>query len=177
MCNPAAMPFIEGAAVLASQGIAARQQDEYQDKVFDANKASADANAIRQYMTLQARQDQERVASNQAIERAKLEAAGARGTARVAAGEAGVSGNSVAALDQEFTRAAAQFESRKIASQAALDAQFGREYEGIRAGQEAQIRSGVGDYIQAPDFLNVAIRSFAKNLEIRYRQDQNKSTA
>ena len=102
MCNPAALPFIEGAAVLVSQGIAGNQQADYQEKVFEANKASADANAIRNYMTLQTRQEQERVSSNQAIERATLEATGARATARVSAGESGVAGNSVTALDQEF---------------------------------------------------------------------------
>jgi len=164
----------ETASSLVGQSKNAKAQANWQEKTFEANKTLADADAVRKYVALQSRQQQEHAAAGQAIERASLEAIAARGTARVSAGESGVAGNSVTALDQEFRRSMDTFASRKIASQAYLDSQFASEYDAVRAGQEADINAGVGDRIQGPDYLNTIIRGVSKAWEIGYTTQNNK---
>lgn len=173
MCDPTGLVFAEVGAAILTQSANASAQKKFNKESFDTNKAAADANAVRNYVALQNRQKQEHEKANQAIESAHREAVSARGTSTVSNAESGVAGNSLAALDAEFLRTEAEYTSRTIRSQAYLDSQFGREYEGVRAGQEANIRSGIGPPVQGPDYLNIFVRGFSKAWKIKHQEQMD----
>lgn len=175
MCDPVSLTVASGAVSLATQQIAYGQQKKYQSQVFNATKKAADQDALLAYQALTDRQVQEHEKAAQALQSVQRQAVAARGAARTSAAEGNVQGNSVGALDDDFTRAETEYQSQVIRNQAFLDSQFKNERLGVQAKQTAAIQSGIGQPIQPPQYLNQIIGSYSKVLEIQYKQNNNQN--
>ena len=103
MCTPT---LILGVALSAAQaGVSfagAQAQADAQQDQYEANQKAARLAAANRYASQQTRIIQEEAAASQKKQNVALKAQAARSTARVAAGEAGVTGLSVDALMQDF---------------------------------------------------------------------------
>lgn len=177
MCLPAAgiagaAYGLQGASTLLGLG---SQRDQYRAQLSAAEQTerAANANALRQYGALQSRQAQERARASQAIMESNRAARLASGTGTTAAAEAGVAGNSVAAAQDEFSRAALEFEGTTIRNQAFLDANFREQAEGVRAEQQAVTQSAYNQ-IQQPNYMGLLLQGLGGFLEIRGDQLKNK---
>lgn len=185
MCFPsagtasAAAPFAPqlaiaaGALSLVQQSQNYSAQKKYQKQTFAATKEAADADALRNYAAIQQRQIQEQDKAARSIQKIALQATEARASARTAAGESGVAGNSVQALQDDYSRDEADYQSQVIKNQSYLSDQFGLELEGVHARQTAAIQSGIGNPIQPPDYLNTVIKTYSKVLAINYNTEHN----
>lgn len=101
MCNPAALAVTSavmsiGSAVTGYQG--ARAQQKLQQYQYEQNQVNTNAALRDNYQSTQQRMAQESAAAAQQVEERKLQALKEQSTARVAAGEAGVTGLSVEAV-------------------------------------------------------------------------------
>lgn len=99
MCDPvtaaAAAMAIAGAGSAITQHQAQENQAKVQDALYEQNRLNAYQSMRNQYLGLQNRQSQEIQAASQKIEERERLAMEDTATARVAAGEAGVTGLSV----------------------------------------------------------------------------------
>lgn len=160
MCNPAVGMAVAQFAMSAASGIAGfgaqtsqyeAQQQQYKNNRIEANKA-----AVGQYAALQNRQLQEAKATSQEQQTLSREAAQGRATAKVAAGEAGVTGLSVDALVADYYGQEGRHE-RTLSNNYQMQSDYLRgEMEGVQSQAEGRINSV--DQGQKPSFADAAIR-------------------
>ena len=172
-----ALTVISTGVSVAQQQANANAQEKYQKQRFEATKEAAASNAIRQYNSLQMRQQQETAAAAQAIDQSSMRAAQAAGTARVTAGETGTGGASMSALLNEYRRQELGFAETTIRNQTWQNAQIQLNMEGIRANQQAQIASAAPKPVEQPDYIGAALRigagalnAYGTYADITYKQ-------
>jgi hypothetical protein len=173
MCDPVTISVVAGSALnLGQQIVGANSQEKFQDQQFKTNKRLADQNALAAYESLTQRQVQENAKATDAVMKASRASREALSTSRVSAGESGVAGLSVDALQADFERSELDYQNTVTRNREFLDSQFKGELEAIRAGQEGRILQGVGAPIRQPDYANAFIRGFSSVLSV----NSNKAT-
>jgi len=199
MCAPliplataaAANPVTPFVLTAASTGVGvygqyqqASAQADYQKQLAIAQNEQIELNAkyanenYRNQLIQASRQELEAEQSDsQAVLDNQLKAAQARATARVAAGEAGVSGLSVDALLYDFYQQEARFrdsvrlnaENRKKFGQSQLDALRSQTEQRINS-----IRPFTPSPIEQPNFAAAALRLGSDSLDIYTQQQRDK---
>jgi hypothetical protein len=144
------------------------QQNKYQqrlaenrDKQIEDNYELSVASANQQYRQLQNRQQQESEAASQKEIQASREGAQARSTARLAAGEAGVSGLSVNALLQDFMGQEARYRDAVKTNAGYANDQLREEMKGVEAqasGRIASITPYIKQPVDRPNYIGGALR-------------------
>lgn len=163
MCEPTTIALIGLAVTVAATGYGMYQQSEqaaaqnkYQDKMeaarnkqIEENYALSVSSANAQYRALQDRTGQETEAASQKALDLARQGAEARSTARVAAGEAGVSGLGVNALLNDFMAQEARSREAISTNLGYSKDQLVSEMEGVRAQAQGRIASVV-PYMRTP---------------------------
>ncbi|WP_448189666.1 virion core protein, T7 gp14 family [Azospirillum sp. sgz301742] len=139
-------------ATLAAQSSQQQSQKKYAAAQADAIRA----NTIAGYDQLGLQKQQELANASQKIGATSLDAAKARARARVAAGEAGVSGISVDALMADFSRQEGTYNSTVEENYARKSAQLDLNMQGLQKGAQGQINQIPEP--KAPDFTGAALR-------------------
>lgn len=168
MCNPSAVVSAQAGAQLIGQQQQAQTLAKYQRRLYAENKVAADANAVLAYQQIQLRQEQEGERAAQAIDAAHRQATLAGGRLITSMAEAGVAGNTAAALLGDFQRQEADYVQTTIRNKAFLDDQFRLEMQGVEYRRRAQVLSGTSSPLSGPDFLNVGARLGAQLLAINW---------
>jgi len=141
MCEPTTVALAALASSAAQAGLTiaqgnsdAKAQAGYQRQLTAATntQAAAQASALRQ------QQAQANESSARETEKARLASQRAKATATVAAGEAGVSGNSVDALLAEYNTQLGQLKEATLRQQQLRDAAYQDEAEAVRTGASYQ---------------------------------------
>jgi hypothetical protein len=131
-----------------------------QKEMYEQNAKNANESARRQYFDSNMRILQEKQAAALNKSDVTREARAATATARVAAGEAGVSGNSVDALLSEFMGRADDYKGRVNTQTDWSIAQINREKLGIQAQAKDRINS-----VQRPSFLDAGLRILGAGMD------------
>jgi hypothetical protein len=165
MCDPTSL-FAGSMGLSALEAISSYQGQAaaYDQSVQQAglNRELATGSALSQYAALAARQTQEREAAAASVDDTARRASEARATARVAAGEAGVAGESVNALLEDYTRQEYDFQVRTSRNSSFLDTQFSRERDATRLGLKSNLLNS--QPIAKPSMLNPLIGFGAQSL-------------
>lgn len=167
MCDPATAITV---ASTVGGLFNAKQESDQSKKAYEMAKKGAEDNALRQYSALQARQEQESAKATQSITRSYNAARAASSAATVSSGEAGVGGNSVTALHNEFARTAAEYEGSVTRNKAFLDNEFKNEALSVRLGAQAEINRNYNQ-IQQPNYLGILLQGAGKVFEIKAQKD------
>ena len=150
------------AAQVAAQLIGQQQQAsamaDYQQRMYQQNKEIADQAAVGKYQGLATRTYQEREAAALDIMNASRAAREAMATARVSAGEAGVSGASRDALLQDFERRQFEYTYGRQRSQDFSEQNLEEQKKGIRSQQQGRVLSMLPKPVERPSFLGAALR-------------------
>ncbi len=159
---------------LVGQKQQADAQEEYQKQLAASNVESAqiESENVRSQQA-QANEQNSREAFNAALANRK-----ARATAKVAAGEAGVTGNSVDALMQEFQMEEGRYKEALFRQKALTDVSANQNIEAIRRGADANNLS-MNTPISQPNYLAAAL-NFGANAAatgLAYRGTQTKTNA
>lgn len=166
MCYVAAVPVITLLLTAATTAYTVDQQNKSvkaQNKAMDIAEESAKESFRQQSSTVNLRLQQEQeAATNAKIENAKR-AAEARGTARAAAGAAGVAGFSVDALFADFYRQEAQYRSITDTNLGYVEEQSRRDMAGLKSGTQSTINRLVREPV--PGYLGAGLRIGAAGLQ------------
>ena len=163
MCTPVAVSALVGGAQTVSSIVGQRQQAEMQQQA----QATASAQERQRYMAevsaMRTQQQQEMVARAQRIQEANRKAMEARATARVSAGESGVSGLSVDALLGDLTRKEAEytFSEQQQAEMTDVNRQLQLKEAGIGFNRN-MLR--INRPIEQPDYLGSALGGIQSGL-------------
>jgi len=141
MCEPTTLLAASLALSAATTGLTvaeqhsqAKSQAAYQESLTKASNTQAE-NSIA---ALRIQQAQSRESTARETEKARLASQRAKASAEVAAGEAGVSGNSVDALLQEYSTNLDQFKEATIRQRSLEDASYADQVAAIRSGASYQ---------------------------------------
>lgn len=177
MCNPVALAVVGGlqaGAQFAGQRQQARQQRRYQAQAAEAERQRF----IQEQSAMRMRQAQEQEAMNRELGDIALKSREALSRAGVSAGEAGVSGASVEALLDDYTRQEADY-------RVALTRQ--QELQNVNTGlaltdagyRTMQNQIGINRPINYPSFLTAALGAvgsgmsgYADGLRIKQMRDK-----
>ncbi len=165
MCGAAAIPLIGLAVSTASAAAAYKAADDqasttenFQKAAAKEGAASARASFDSQNADIQARSREEDSAAAQAIAVNQREASKAKATARVASGEAGVSGLSVDALLNDFNRQEDDYTNSVLNNRAIGRRQEQGALKGIRAGYGSQLSSLRTAPVRRPSYLTPGLQ-------------------
>ncbi len=186
MCGPALIPAIglvvsaAGAvATYKAQSDAAETTENFQKAQAREGAASARESFDNQNKDIQARSREEDDAASQAIRVNQQEAAKAKATARVASGEAGVSGLSVDALLNDFNRQEDDYTNSILTNRSIGRRQEQGALKGIRTGTQAQLSSLRYAPVRRPSYLTpglqIAGAGLAAGSQYRDLTDTNRS--
>ena len=164
MCSPlAAVSALVGGAQTISSAVGQRQQAEMQEQA----QANASVQERQRYLAevsaMRTQQQQEMIARAQRIQEANRKAMEARATARVSAGESGVSGLSVDALMGDLTRKEAEytFSEQRQAEMTDVNRQIQLQESGIGFNRN-MLR--INKPIEQPDYLGSALGGIQSGL-------------
>lgn len=141
MCGPAAIPLAIAVVSSATQVYSAREQSQQQTSLAKQNAANALRAQNDAYDAQAAQANQRRDAAGQASYRNAIDAARARATARVAAGESGMSGTTADQLVNQITGQEGANYADLAANQSYAEDQRSREAAGIATQTQGRINS------------------------------------
>jgi hypothetical protein len=155
--------FALSAASTVAGFVGQSQQAEAQQQYYKNNRDAANKAAVNTYAANQNRALQERKAASQETQQLQTDAMRARGTAEVAAGEAGVTGLSVNALIGDYYGQQGRYE-RTLDNNYQMQADYLRgEMDATQAQAEGRINSVQQG--QKPSFADAAIRILGGGLD------------
>jgi len=162
MCTPLAAVAI-GAAQTATSIIGQRKQAEMQQQAQATASVQERQRYLAEVSAMRTQQQQEMVARAQRIQEANRKAMEARATARVSAGESGVSGLSVDALLGDLTRKEAEytFSEQQQAEMTDVNRQLQLKEAGIGFNRN-MLR--INRPIEQPDYLGSALGGIQSGL-------------
>lgn len=166
----AATMAITSAASAYGQYQTAEAQAEYQNERYEQNKKNANEALAQKYGDIGVRQQQEQDAAAQRREDLSREAAAKRATSRVAAGEAGISGNSVAMALGDISGAAARDRSNVNANLDWTLGQLQRQKQSARTQTKGQINSVQQGQEPSKAALGVNLANTAASSYMQYDQ-------
>jgi hypothetical protein len=148
-----------------------KAQNRFNQKAADEGSELAKKSFTEQAGSVRLRQTQEAEAANNEIFENNKRAAEARATARVSAGEAGVSGLSVDALNTEFYREQLGFNSSVNRNLGLTNAQADADVRGLRSGALDRSNSFMRSPIARPSYLaaGLNVANSGVNIYDRYR--------
>jgi len=159
MCEPATMMAISTGLSVAMGGMQMMGQQQRAQAQADA-QARQIANARQAFVNdtaaLQERRLQESAAASQQMREQQRKAVRARATARTEAGEAGVSGLSVDALQRDFYSRELNYLSAVRQNYDNTSRQIDRQLES--AGTGFQTRVNQAPRVQQPNYLGIGLR-------------------
>ena len=158
MCNPAAAMAVVGGLQAGVQYAGARKQAK-QQAAYQAQAAAAEQQrALQEQTSIRMQQAQQQEATGRELEQVSIKSREALARATVAAGEAGVSGASVTALMDDYTRQEAGYRSALLRQQelGGTATALGLEQAGL-ASQQRQI--GINQPINRPSFLGAVLQA------------------
>jgi len=164
MCTPlAAVSALVGGAQTVSSIVGQRQQAEMQQQAQATASAQERQRYLAEVSAMRTQQQQEMVARAQRIQEANRKAMEARATARVSAGESGVSGLSVDALLGDLTRKEAEytFSEQQQAEMTDVNRQIQLKEAGIGFNRN-MLR--INRPIEQPDYLGSALGGIQSGL-------------
>lgn len=157
MCDPATMAVAAGAMSIGQAYVGyeqAKGQSELQDYQYEQNKLNSLSALRNNYQTTQQRQMQEIEAAAQQVDERRREALQKTATARVAAGEAGVSGLSVESVLRDISGSAARDVATINQNRDWSLAQLNQQMRGQQAQAKSRINSVLpGQPVDALPFL------------------------
>ena len=164
MCLPlAAIGAIAGVASAGAGYIGQRQQAKAQ-AAYQAQSAAAERKrALQEQSSIRMQQAQQQEATARELEQVSRKSQEALARARVSAGEAGVSGVSVQALMDDYTRQEAGYRAATLRQQElrGVGTQLGLEQAGL-ASQQRLI--GINQPISKPSFLTAGLEATSRGL-------------
>ena len=164
MCLPlAAIGAIAGVASAGAGYIGQRQQAKAQ-AAYQAQSAAAERQrALQEQSSIRMQQAQQQEATARELEQVSRKSREALGRARVSAGEAGVSGVSVQALMDDYTRQEAGYRAATLRQQelTGVGTQLGLEQAGL-ASQQRLI--GIQQPISRPSLLVSGLQAVSGGL-------------
>ena len=176
MCEPttlAALSFgTQGAGTvsnLISGRANAKAQERFQIQRHRHNEQITRQAAAREARALQRRQVQEAAVAAQEVEQSTRRAIEARGTALVAAGEAGAIGDSLTSLLLDFGRQEAEFRSSIMVNQEFIAEQTQLELFGVGARAQDRINATTPQPVPRPDYLGAALNLFSQGLGLGFQ--------
>tara|TARA_R100000655_G_scaffold55506_1_gene93568 strand:- start:3764 stop:4279 length:516 start_codon:yes stop_codon:yes gene_type:complete len=164
MCTPlAAVSALVGGAQTISSVVGQRQQAEMQQQAQATASSQERQRYLAEVSAMRTQQQQEMVARAQRIQEANRKAMEARATARVSAGESGVSGLSVDALMGDLTRKEAEytFSEQRQAEMTDVNRQIQLQESGIGFNRN-MLR--INKPIEQPDYLGSALGGIQSGL-------------
>jgi len=164
MCTPlAAVSALVGGAQTVSSIVGQRQQAEMQQQAQATASVQERQRYLAEVSAMRTQQQQEMVARAQRIQEANRKAMEARATARVSAGESGVSGLSVDALLGDLTRKEAEytFSEQQQAEMTDVNRQLQLKEAGIGFNRN-MLR--INRPIEQPDYLGSALGGIQSGL-------------
>lgn len=146
MCEPISITAIALSSFAAVSSFTGQRQQAAQIESDNAafeevNRSEAISDALLSFRDINIRELEESIAASETTFDSSLEAQAAASTAAVAAGEAGVSGNSVDALLADFKAQQARRKDRINQNLGLNLAQLERQKQGIRANARSRINS------------------------------------
>lgn len=169
--------FAIGAAQSVMQYQAASNQAEAQTAMYERNVEASNQATVNKYAHQQNRMIQEAAATSQEKQNIALEAEAARSTARVAAGEGGVTGLSVDSLIGDYHAKQGRYE-RTLDRNHQMNADYLRaEMDSTQAQGQSRINSMQPG--QKPSFAGAALRIAGSGLGAysTYRRQENRIAA
>ena len=164
MCSPlAAVSAIVGGAQTVSSIAGQRQQARMQEQAQRTATQQERQRYLAEVSAMRTQQQQEMIARAQRIQEASRKAMEARATARVSAGESGVSGLSIAALLGDLTRKESEYTFSEQRQAEMLD--VSRDIQLSEAGigfNRNMLR--INKPIEQPDYLGSALGGFQSGL-------------
>ena len=158
MCNPAAALAVVGGLQAGVQFAGARKQAKAQ-AAYQAQAAAAEQQrALQEQSSIRMQQAQQQEATARELEQVSRKSREALARARVSAGEAGVSGVSVQALMDDYTRQEAGYRAATLRQQelTGVGTQLGLEQAGL-ASQQRLI--GINQPINKPSVLGAVLQA------------------
>ena len=161
MCLPVAvLAGISAATGALSAGVqfAGQRQQAKQQAAYQAQSVAAEQQrALQEKSSIRMQQAQQQEATGRELEQVSIKSREALARATVAAGEAGVSGASVTALMDDYTRQEAGYRSALLRQQelGGTATALGLEQAGL-ASQQRQI--GINQPINRPSFLGAVLQ-------------------
>ena len=163
MCDPATIGAIVGVAS-AGAGYAGQRQQAKAQAAYQAQSAAAERQrALQEQSSIRMQQAQQQEATARELEQVSRKSREALGRARVSAGEAGVSGVSVQALMDDYTRQEAGYRAATLRQQelTGVGTQLGLEQAGL-ASQQRLI--GIQQPISRPSLLVSGLQAVSGGL-------------
>jgi hypothetical protein len=164
MCDPISIAAITASVGSSIAGYAGQRQQAKQQAAFQAQSAAAERQrALQEQSSIRMRQAQEQEATARELEQVSRKSQEALARARVSAGEAGVSGVSVQALMDDYTRQEAGYRAATLRQQElrGVGTQLGLEQAGL-ASQQRLI--GINQPISKPSFLTAGLEAVSGGL-------------
>lgn len=160
MCHPIVFMAIASVASVAGTAVGyttaqanAKAQRQYQDFIYEQNKAVTTASLVNQYAAINERQIEEQKKASQEISEVMRQAQQARATAYTSSLEGGVSGLSVDALLNDYARRESEFILRTQEQERAVTMQLQREKLGLGYDAYSRIIGATPQPIQGPSAL------------------------
>lgn len=138
-----------------AQGLNAREQAKYQNKVYQQNAAIQNTNYLHQIAGIQNRQSQETMAAYQQAEGAALKTSAELGTAKAVLADRGVTGNSIDGLMDQFQQIDLNYQTNTEW----LQSQFSEEMWNAYSGTRSNIASAMPTNVKGPDPFALAMGS------------------
>lgn len=160
------------AATVQQQRINQKAQERFQQDLFDENERIAQGAFVTQVSQIQKRQLEESEAAAQAIEQNARRAIQAKGTAKVATGEAGGFGLSYEALVSDFALQEKEFSSAVIRNTVFSQQQSRLDLEAARAGFQGRVLQFLPQPVPRPDYLGASLRLIGQGAQIA--QEENR---
>lgn len=171
MCNPTLIVAgVMTAASSVQQYQTASAQADYQEKKYEQNKKAANEALAQKYGDIGARQQQEKQAAAERRQDLSREEAAKRATTRVAAGEAGISGNSVGRALGDISGAASRDRSTVDANLDWTLGELQRSKQSARAQTKGQIGSMSRGQQPSKVALGVNLANTAASSYMQYDQ-------
>ena len=163
MCDPATIGAIVGVAS-AGAGYAGQRQQAKAQAAYQAQSAAAERQrALQEQSSIRMQQAQQQEATARELEQVSRKSREALARARVSAGEAGVSGASVQALMDDYSRQEAGYRAATLRQQelTGVGTQLGLEQAGL-ASQQRLI--GIQQPINRPSLLVSGLQAVSGGL-------------
>jgi hypothetical protein len=160
MCGVAELIAVSAIASVAGTAVGytttqanVKAQRQYQEFIYEQNKAVTASSLVNQYSAINERQVEEQKRASQEISEVMRQAQQARATAYTSSLEGGVSGLSVDALLNDYARRESEFIMRTQEQERATMMQLQREKTGLGYDAYSRIISSTPQPIQGPSAL------------------------
>lgn len=163
MCDPLTLGLGLQVASVTSGFMAAQAEAKQQNQLYEANKKAANKSATEQFVQNQLAQDQAEQSSAEEKAEVEREARAAAATAKMAAGEANVTGVSVRSLLSEYAGRAGRYRASVDTNNKWRRDQTLLNARGITTGAQNQT-NGVRRAAK-PSFLDAGLRLAAAGLD------------